>query len=92
MSTKHRKTVLTKEEQALLTSYEVGDWQSATNEIEKLVNAARLSMKKTRRINIRLPESTLLRVKQKALEEGIPYQTLIGSILHKYTQEKLKSI
>jgi len=88
---KSKKTSLTEKEQALLTSYEAGEWQSDTETVEQLVKAARLSMRKTRRINIRLSESTLLKVKQRALEEGIPYQTLIGSILHKYVQGKLKS-
>ncbi len=40
-------------------------------------------------ISLRLPEDNLLALKQKAMEEGLPYQTLIGSVLHKYVTGKL---
>ncbi len=45
---------------------------------------ARNTFKKDKRINIRISEKDLLSLKAKSLEEGIPYQTLISSILHKY--------
>lgn len=46
--------------------------------------AAQFTLNKTKNINIRLSERMLYRLKMKAMEEGIPYQTLVGSILHKY--------
>lgn len=46
-------------------------------------------LKKNKNINIRLPEMTLNKIKSKANHEGLPYQTLIGSILHKYVNGTL---
>lgn len=48
---------------------------------------AKYTLDKTRNINIRLSEKDLLKLKSKAIEEGIPYQTLVTSILHKYTNQ-----
>jgi len=45
--------------------------------------------RKTRNINIRIREHDLARLKQRAEEEGVPYQTLISSVLHKYVSERL---
>ncbi len=52
--------------------------------ITKLQSAAKNSISKKRPVNIRLLESDIEKLKTKALIEGIPYQTLINSILHKY--------
>lgn len=46
-------------------------------------------LKKNKNINIRLQEMTLNKLKAKAAQEGLPYQTLIGSILHKYVNGTL---
>lgn len=74
------------EEQELLDSVEKGEWQSVKNLVEvkkQLVESARVTLNKTRNINIRLSELDLLRLKAKALREGLPYQTLAASILKK---------
>jgi len=55
------------------------------NEVEYIINAAN----KTRNINIRISEYDIAKVKQRATEEGIPYQTLISSVIHKYITGKL---
>lgn len=76
------------EEQELLDAYENGELESVPDlkARKKEVQAvARHTMNKTRNINIRLTERDLYRLKAKALEEGIPYQTLASSILHKST-------
>jgi len=52
-------------------------------ERKRLQQIARNTMNKTRNINIRLTEKDLYKLKAKAVEEGIPYQTLAASILHK---------
>lgn len=57
-------------------------------ERKRLQQIARNTMSKTRNINIRLTERDLYRLKAKAIEEGIPYQTLASSILHKATAVK----
>lgn len=54
-------------------------------ERKRLAQIARNTLNKTRNINIRLTERDLYRLKAKATEEGIPYQTLASSILHKAT-------
>lgn len=57
----------------------------------KLVGAARATMAKNRHISIRLSEQDLTRLRARAGELGIPYQTLIGSILHQYAEGKVKA-
>lgn len=83
---------LDKDEQRELDEIEnaVGhdEFQSTPDfEVEKkrLQQIARTTLNKTRNINIRLSERDLYRLKAKAAEEGIPYQTLASSILHKST-------
>jgi predicted DNA binding CopG/RHH family protein len=53
--------------------------------VERILERAR----KTRNINIRIREHDLALIKQRAEEEGVPYQTLISSVLHKYVSERL---
>lgn len=54
-------------------------------QIENILESAR----KTKNINIRISESDLARLKQRSLEEGLPYQTLISSVLHRFVTDKL---
>lgn len=78
---------LDKEEKDLLESFERGEWVSVRDrktEISRLGTAARATLRKNRRINIRLSDRDVIGLQAKAAEEGIPYQTLISSILHKY--------
>jgi predicted DNA binding CopG/RHH family protein len=55
-------------------------------EIEQLKTAVKMKLNKRKSINLRLPEHDLQRIKTEAIKKGIPYQTLISSILHKYVQ------
>ncbi len=83
---------LDEEEKALLSSYENDEWEPVSNleeEKEKYRAYAQATFKKDRRVNIRISSKNLEALQQKALEEGIPYQTLIGSILHKYVTGRL---
>jgi predicted DNA binding CopG/RHH family protein len=78
---------MTKEEKNLLDSYEKGEWKSIKNlktEINHYQKIAQATLRKDKRINIRIASKDLEEIQKKALEEGIPYQTLISSILHKY--------
>ncbi len=52
-------------------------------------NLAKANLRKDHRINIRLAERDLLAIQKKALQEGLPYQTLIASLLHKYAEGRL---
>lgn len=78
---------LDKEEKELLNSVERGEWKSVPNlkkEMEFAKKAAANSLRKDARINIRISQVDLEHLKRKAAYEGLPYQTLIASILHKY--------
>lgn len=82
---------LSLEEQEEMAAIEGGIFQPVADmEAAKgqALESARATLKKTRNINIRLTERDLHKLKIKAIEEGIPYQTLAASILHKATTEK----
>jgi predicted DNA binding CopG/RHH family protein len=81
---------LDEEERALYEAVENGEFIPVANQEEekaKAMAAARATLNKTRNINIRLSERDLYKLKAKAIEEGIPYQTLAASILHKSTAQ-----
>lgn len=81
---------LSKEEQNLLASFEAGEWKSVSDLAKaKRVYAsyAKKTLDKTKNINLRLSEKTVLKLKAKAVAEGIPYQTLASSVLHKYANQ-----
>lgn len=81
---------LTKEERELEASVARGEWASVgAAEIARHVTMARAFMQKTRRINIRLSPGDLVGIQQRAVEEGIPYQTLMASVIHKYVTGRL---
>ena len=73
-------------EREILTAFEKGKLKSVATkaELAKFRAAARATAVKDRRVNIRLSSGDLSDIQAKALEEGIPYQTLIASVLHKY--------
>jgi predicted DNA binding CopG/RHH family protein len=75
------------DELELLASYENEEWQSVKNIKEQATQYqvyARATFRKDQRINIRISEKDLLDLQKRALREGIPYQTLISSVLRKY--------
>jgi predicted DNA binding CopG/RHH family protein len=77
---------LDEEEQAQLDDIESGQLRSVNDLAEakhKAVRAAKSSLNKTLNINIRLSERDIYKLKAKAAEEGLPYQTFAASILHK---------
>ena len=79
---------LDKEEQQIEKAFEQGALSSIAGiekEKKRYQKSAKFSLAKTKNINIRLPEKVLLRLKAVAAREGIPYQTLAGSIIHKHT-------
>ena len=73
-------------------SIEKNEWRSIQklSEMKELmISAAKNTMLKDQRMNIRIAKRDLEGLKTKALEEGLPYQTLVSSILHKYVTGKL---
>ena len=86
------KIRLEREEAELLDSYESGEWRSIDAleaKAQEYREYARTTFKKDRRVNIRIPSKDLEGIQKRALEEGISYQTLIASILHKYVSGRL---
>lgn len=84
---------LNKEEKALLKSYEAGEWKSVKSpreEAQKYQKYARSTFQKDRRVNIRISSKDLEDMRKRALHEGIPYQTLMSSVIHKYVSGTLK--
>ena len=89
MAKKQKKIVLDEYEKEILEAYENGMLKPSESEIDYQA-VARNTMKKNRKINIRISENDLSAIQRKAVPEGIPYQTLIGSVLHKYASGFLK--
>jgi predicted DNA binding CopG/RHH family protein len=80
------------EEKDILESVERGEWKRSPGFREKsrqLKEAAGATIRKDKRVNIRMTERDLVRFQKKALEEGLPYQTLISSVLHKFINGRL---
>lgn len=80
-----------KDEKALAQSLEKEEWVSNLTKKEKqqYEEYARYSLNKQRRINIRMTERDLKKIRAKAIEEGIPYQSLISMLIHKYNEGKV---
>jgi predicted DNA binding CopG/RHH family protein len=79
-------------EREVLAAYETGKLRSVASkaELARLRAAARATAIKDRRVNIRLSSGDLQDIQVRALEEGMPYQTLIASVLHKYVTGRLE--
>ncbi|HAE59895.1 MAG TPA: antitoxin [Anaerolineae bacterium] len=75
------------DELELLASYEQDEWLAVKNvkeQVEQYKAYARATFRKDKRVNIRISEKDLLDLQRRAVRDGIPYQTLISSVLHKY--------
>jgi predicted DNA binding CopG/RHH family protein len=84
---------LSKKEKELLESVERGEWESIPDfaiEAKRYQEYAKATFRKDKRVNIRISEKDLVGLQKRALQEGLPYQTLISSILHKYVTGQLK--
>ena len=83
---------LDSEEMELLESLESGEWNSVNNledEIQVHKNIAKSTLKKDKRVNLRISSKDLEAIKIYAVEEGLPYQTLMSSVLHKFVTGRL---
>jgi len=83
------------DEKELLESVEHGGWKSAgggKRERTRYARYAKATFRKDRRLNIRLSSKDLQASQKRALAEGLPYQTLISSLLHKYAAGRLKEL
>ena len=80
-------------ERGILTAYEKGTLVSVRPtkaQLGAFRDAARATFIKNRRVNIRLSAADLMDIQARAYEEGVPYQTLIASVLHKYVSGRLR--
>lgn len=80
---------LDEEEQRILEDVEAGRYRSVKNlaaEKRRFQKIAKTTLAKAKNINIRLSQKVLTKLKAKAAEEGIPYQTLVSSVLYKFVQ------
>jgi len=85
----------TKEEKGIMEAVEKGTYTSVGNldkEKKRYSEYAAKTLRKDKRVNIRISERDLEAIQRKAMEEGIPYQTLISSLLHKYVNGRIAEI
>ncbi len=84
---------LNKEELEILDKYEKGNLiqsKSLKKDIKEAKEVAKNTISKLKHISIRLSEKDIKKLKTKAIETGISYQTLIGALIHQYTENKIK--
>lgn len=84
---------LNQEEQEILEAFETGKLTASKKNRDiqhRHKEYAEAMFKKDARINIRLPSKDLRGLQKRALAEGIPYQTLVASVLHKYVEGRLR--
>jgi predicted DNA binding CopG/RHH family protein len=89
------KTKMTREENKILKSFEDGEWISVpdlSKRKKELAQYALNTLKKDRRLNIRISERDLVELQRKAVREGLPYQTYVSSILHKFISGTLVEV
>jgi predicted DNA binding CopG/RHH family protein len=88
------KVKLDQEEQELLDAFETGEFESVLTDERKnlLAQLAEDTFKKDKRINIRISSRDLAALQRRALEEGLPYQSLVASVLHKYVSGSLQDL
>ena len=86
------KDKMSAEEREVLDEFERGELRSASGaerELQEARQAARNTFNKTRRVNLRMTERDFNLAHSRAREEGIPYQTLLSSVIHKYLSGRL---
>lgn len=86
------KINLDMEEKDILDSFENGEWEPIADkeaELNRYSIYAKETLKKDKRINIRISDRDLESIQNIAIEEGIPYQTLISSLIHKFVTGKI---
>ena len=89
-----KKNKLNREDQELLDAFEAGEFESDLKDERRaqLTKLAEDAIKKDKRINIRISSRDLEALQRRAIEEGLPYQSLVSSVLHKYVSGGFKDI
>ena len=86
---------LTNEEKELLEEFERGEWKEVNNveeEKKKAVMYAKNTLNKLKNINIRVSLRDLQKLKSRAVEQGLPYQSILSALLHQYAEKKIKLV
>jgi predicted DNA binding CopG/RHH family protein len=85
---------INREDQELLEAFEAGEFNSdlKNDRRTQLAQLAEATIRKDKRINIRISSRDLEALQRRAIEEGLPYQSLVSSVLHKYISGGLKDI
>jgi predicted DNA binding CopG/RHH family protein len=84
---------LDRQERELLKSFDRGEWRPVKTlgrETREYRKAAAATLRKDQRVNLRISKPDLDAIRLRAAEEGLPYQTLIASVLHKYASGRLR--
>jgi len=92
---KNKFDYIDSEEKEVMESFDKGEFVSVKDKdkvIRELKASAKNTIAKTRLVSIRLSEKDLVKIKAKSIETGIPYQTLIGSVLHQFAEDKIKIV
>jgi predicted DNA binding CopG/RHH family protein len=88
-----KRVYLDEEERNIIESVERGEWTSVKNpeqEIKKHQQYAKNTLRKDKRVNIRISSRDLEALQSRAVEDGIPYQTLMASVLHRFVAGRFK--
>lgn len=85
---------LNPEDQEMLEAFDAGEFESALKDERRtqLAQLAEATIRKDKRINIRISSRDLEALQRRAIEEGLPYQSLVSSVLHKYVSGGFKDI
>ncbi len=81
---------LNEEEREILDSFVEGKLVSKNEDLDKYKEAAKQTFAKSKRINFRISEKDFRSIQIKAREEGLPYQTMVSSVIHKFVSGRLK--
>jgi predicted DNA binding CopG/RHH family protein len=88
-----KRVYLDEEERNIIETVERGEWTSVKNleqEIKKHQQYAKNTLRKDKRVNIRISSRDLEALQSRAVEDGIPYQTLMASVLHRFVAGRFK--
>jgi predicted DNA binding CopG/RHH family protein len=89
-----KKKKLNPEDQEMLEAFDAGEFESDLKDVRRtqLAKLAAETIRKDKRINIRISSRDLEALQRRAIEEGLPYQSLVSSVLHKYVSGSFKDI
>lgn len=88
-----KKLQLTKEEENILAKFEAGEFEEVPNmrtEMKRYQNIFKENFKKDATVSLRLNSNDLMKIKSKASDSGIPYQTLLSTLIHHYVIGKIR--